>query len=249
VIGFSCPPLSVRPFREAAELVLPHFDHWEIVSEADHYLPAIEAQARELLETTPLRLSVHAPYSDINLAAFEEHIRRQSVKTLCDVIESAERLGIGPVTIHPGVVGPIQQMDRDRVYKLTRKGLEEIARQTRCRRLALENMPRMRATICQTAEDLEKMLDGLDIGICLDTGHANTTGQMAGLLKLGGRIMNMHVHDNMGEWDQHLALGKGTVDFTALRRLDYSGNHVIEAATADMAEAVASKRFLERLLG
>jgi sugar phosphate isomerase/epimerase len=251
MIGYSCPPLSVRPFHEAAKLVLPHFELWEIVSEADHFLPDIEAQARELLDTTHLRLSVHAPYSTVNLAAFDECTRRHSVRVLCDTIRVAGRLGIGPVTVHPGVIGPIQRFDRDRVARLTRKGLEEISEAGKEHgvTVALENMPDMKACICKTAAEMEKMLEGLDMGMCLDIGHANTTHQVRELLGLGARFVNIHVHDNDGTGDQHLPLGKGNIDFGVLRNPDYRGNHIIEASAPDMAETLESKRHLQRILG
>jgi sugar phosphate isomerase/epimerase len=251
MIGFSCPPLSCRPFQEAAALVLPHFELWEIVSEADHFLPDIEAQAGELLETTHLRLSVHAPYSVVNPAAFDERTRRFSVKVLCDTVETAGRLGIGPVTLHPGILGPIQRYDRGRAVKLTRQSLGEIAETADdCGvQACLENMPDMKACLCKTAAEMRDMMDGLDMGMCFDIGHANTTGQIAELLEMAGDFANMHVHDNDGSGDQHLPLGKGNIDFSVLSRISYRGNHIIEAADPDIDDALASKNFLHGILG
>ncbi len=251
MIGFSCPPLSVRPFQGAADHVLPNFELWEIVSEAEHFIPDIEPQARELLETTHIRLSVHAPYSTVNPAAFDERTRRFSVKALCDTVEAAGRLGIGPVTVHPGVLGPIQRYDRARAVRLTRLSLEDIAEAARDCGVAvgLENMPNMKACICQTAGEMAEMLEGLDMGMCFDIGHANTTGQTEELMALAPRFLNIHVHDNDGTGDQHRPLGTGNIDFTVLKRIAYRGNHVIEAATPDTEQALASKRILQDIVG
>lgn len=250
MIGFSCPPLCVRPFQESAELILPHFELWEIVSEAEHAVQRIESQMKELLETTHMRLSVHAPYSDINLAAFDPRARKHSVETLSEIIGICGRLGIGPITVHPGVIGPIQRYDRDKVRALTRAGLETLALEAQdCGvKVALENMPDMKACICKTADEMENMLEGLEMGMCFDIGHANTMKQIPDLLKLQKRFLNMHVHDNLGQNDQHLQPGKGNIDFGVLKGLNYRGNHVIEAATADMAEAVVSRNFFLELL-
>ncbi len=251
MIGFSCPPLSCRPFQEAAARILPHFELWEIVSEADHFLPDIEAQIRELLDTTHLRLSVHAPYSAVNLAAFDECTRRFSVKVLCDTVETAGRLGIGPVTVHPGVLGPIQRYDRERAVRLTGQGLGEIAETADdCGVLVcLENMPDMKACICKTAVEMREMLDDIDMGMCFDIGHANTTGQIPELLEMAKDFGNIHVHDNDGTGDQHRPLGKGNIDFSVLKRISYWRNHIIEAATADMEEALAGKLYLQAIVG
>ena len=50
MIGFSCPPMCMMPFREAARMVEPHFSLWELVSEAEHFLPDIGEDVREFLD-------------------------------------------------------------------------------------------------------------------------------------------------------------------------------------------------------
>ena len=251
MIGFSCPPLTVRPFGQASEMVIPNFQHWEIISEAEHWLPDIQNEVKELLETTSLKISIHGPYSDIKLAAFDLGTRKHAVKTFLDIIEICGKLGIGPVTVHPGVIGPIQYWDSDRVPKLTRLFLEELAKEARNSSvlIALENMPNMRFTTCQTAEEMKRMMNGLDIGMCLDVGHAHTTNQMAEMMALKDKFINVHVHDNMGDRDAHLPLGQGTIDFSILKELDdYQGNYIIESKHPEMESALASKIFLENIL-
>ena len=251
MIGFSCPPLAVRPFAEAAELVIPHFEHWELICEADHWLPDIHGQVKELLDTTYMKISVHGPYSDVNLAAFDLGTRKHAIRTFLDIINISARLGIGPVTIHPGVIHPIQNWEPARVTKLTRDSLYTLTKEAwdNSVLIAFENMPSMKYTICQTASEMQAMLQGLNIGICFDIGHAHTTGQMMEMLRLKDRFINIHVHDNIGQKDEHLPLGAGTVDLSALKGLaGYKGNHIIEAKNTDMEEALASKKYLEGIM-
>jgi sugar phosphate isomerase/epimerase len=59
-------------------------------------------------------------------------------------------------------------------------------------------------------------------GFCLDSGHHHVFGKSP--LKewvklLGEKIMELHLHDNNGEEDTHLAVGKGNVDFAGLFHL------------------------------
>jgi sugar phosphate isomerase/epimerase len=59
-------------------------------------------------------------------------------------------------------------------------------------------------------------------GFCLDVGHHHVFGksplkEWVGML--GEKIMEIHLHDNSGEKDGHLAIGKGNVDFTGLFHL------------------------------
>ncbi|MFZ0611664.1 MAG: sugar phosphate isomerase/epimerase, partial [Desulfobacterales bacterium] len=59
------------------------------------------------------------------------------------------------------------------------------------------------------------------VGFCLDTGHQAAFGQ-ASLVKwldaLGPHIGQVHLHDNHGLRDEHLALGRGKIDFPYLFR-------------------------------
>jgi sugar phosphate isomerase/epimerase len=84
----------------------------------------------------------------------------------------------------------------------------------------------------------------------MDIGHANISRQIDEMLALENRFINMHVHDNDGgPVDQHLALGKGNIDFSVLSRLSYSGDHILEIKDTDMEEAAASKRYLQAIIG
>ncbi len=251
MIGLSCPPLTVRPFSQVAGMVVPNFRHWEIISEADHWLPNIQNEVKELLETSNIKLSIHGPYSDVNLGAFDLGTRKYAVNVFLDIISISAKLGIGPVTVHPGVIGPIQHWDRPRTLKFTRASLETLAAEAsdNSMLIALENMPDMRFTTCQTADEIKEMINGLNIGVCFDIGHAHTTGQMAEMMAIKDKFINVHVHDNLGDKDAHLPLGQGNIDFSVLKELTgYKGNFIIESKTPEMEDALASKQYLEKLL-
>jgi sugar phosphate isomerase/epimerase len=62
-------------------------------------------------------------------------------------------------------------------------------------------------------------LDPQRVGVCLDTGHQSAFGAaplQEWLDRLGDRIVALHLHDNHGRHDDHLALGRGAIDFTPL---------------------------------
>jgi sugar phosphate isomerase/epimerase len=59
-------------------------------------------------------------------------------------------------------------------------------------------------------------------GFCLDVGHHHVFGKNTlreWVETLGDKIMELHLHDNHGEEDTHLAVGKGSVDFAGLFKL------------------------------
>ena len=60
------------------------------------------------------------------------------------------------------------------------------------------------------------------LGFCLDIGHHHVFAKSPlkeWIETLGEKIMGLHLHDNSGEEDAHLAIDKGNVDFTGLFRL------------------------------
>ena len=67
-------------------------------------------------------------------------------------------------------------------------------------------------------------------------------------LDLLPRFVNLHIHDNKGDKDDHLTIGDGNVEFNKiLRRLSsYSGKYVIECRCMD--EAIISEQRLRKML-
>ena len=63
-------------------------------------------------------------------------------------------------------------------------------------------------------ENLEKQ----NVGFCLDTGHQSAfsrTSLKVWLDSLGQYLGQLHLHDNNGKNDDHLAMGKGKINFEA----------------------------------
>jgi len=63
---------------------------------------------------------------------------------------------------------------------------------------------------------LFERLEEYDVGFCLDSGHMSAFGKaplQEWLQVLGPRMQQLHLHDNHGDWDDHLALGRGNIDF------------------------------------
>ena len=71
-------------------------------------------------------------------------------------------------------------------------------------------------------DDMLTLLDKLknqNVGFCLDIGH-QAVFSLSSLEKwievLGTHLKQLHLHDNFGERDDHLALGKGNINFPKL---------------------------------
>jgi len=90
---------------------------------------------------------------------------------------------------------------------------------------------------CSYPDDAKREIDELNalagkevFGFCLDTGHANLLHHdiRSFILTLGDRIKCLHIHDNNGQGDQHLAPITGTLDWQdfleAMHDINYSGD-------------------------
>ena len=82
-------------------------------------------------------------------------------------------------------------------------------------------------------EDLLARVDSAGLGFCLDYGHSHMTGNTLELLqRVGHRLVYTHLADNLGEHDDHLMFGEGTVPWrkvlTATRDIGYRGPFTVE---------------------
>jgi sugar phosphate isomerase/epimerase len=98
-------------------------------------------------------------------------------------------------------------------------------------RICLENLtPRIGFSTVADAQQMLAAVDRPNVGVCLDTGHANISGVCCAdfVRELGPKLWALHIADNLGTNDDHmLPFGRGTVPWpevmTALREVGYSG--------------------------
>ena len=250
-IGVSSPSFCAYPYEDVLEGISKMFSHWEIVSEADHYLPGIAVSLESLMGSYNMTYSIHAPFNDVNIASLNESFRETSVIELIKVMNIAAELDIKTITIHPGMYSMVVSGLEERSIMAAKRSLRTLDRMAQeCGvRLCVENMPGFKFFLGQTAEQLSELLDGTNLPVCLDVGHANTTGQLNEIIDvLGNRIMNVHIHDNDGKQDQHLTIGDGNIDFEdCLKRLSgYGGRYIIECK--NLESGAESQNRLTRLL-
>ncbi|MFA6948580.1 MAG: sugar phosphate isomerase/epimerase [Eubacteriales bacterium] len=116
-------------------------------------------------------------------------------------------------------------------------------------RLCVENMfnwdpekSKICPTVCSSAWEMCDYIDTMNVSTssdrfcaCLDIGHGNLTGSKPQdmVRELGHRLATLHVHDNNGISDQHIAPYMGNVDWNAvcaaLADIRYRGTFNFEA--------------------
>jgi len=216
---------------------------WEIAADGKYRLdnPENFAAVREILESTGLLATVHAPFSDLNLASVNYPIWRESIRQTCCCIHHAAEL-TDRVTIHPGFVSPVGKLVPEKVWEMQKTALVEIGKYAEDHGVlaCVENMISIKDFLCRYPEEILGLTEGIPgIGVTLDIGHANTNGLVDAFLTHVREVSHLHIHDNHGQSDEHLALGDGTVRWEKVGRVvarDYSGRVVIEGRTLEEAE-------------
>ncbi len=226
------------------------FEFVELVSEWPNLITRDNwKRYEEILEGFNLKISVHAPFSDINIGSLNERIRRVSLELLRETMEVASLLNAFVVTVHPGHCSPISVKHRARYTEVHRSALMEIDKFSRESgvRVGVENMPSFPILDAQTPERLAELLEGTELGVTVDVGHLNTVGVSFDEFKrlLGERFVHAHLHDNSGKSDEHLALGEGSVRWPeilpGLRGIGWT------LEVLDIESAVKSLEFLKSL--
>ena len=250
MIAVSSPGFSMTPVTDMLEAIAPHFRAWEIVAEGMHALPDIEKELRESRDSYDMELAVHAPFSDLNIASLNVKAKENAMAQVVDTIRIASSLDIALITLHPGHKSPlgayfpekIREVHLESLLKLDAVGREHGVT------LALENMPKMWISMCTNSKEMRECIEGTNLKICFDVGHANITGDIEGFFELKERIINLHLHDTHGDVDRHLVLGEGSIDIPGVLRAlaGYKGLYVIESM--NLEEGIESKAVLEKML-
>ena len=216
MFSFSSSKLVDRPFDWAYQLEDLGYSGWEIVNEGRQKLTHENlADALQIFETTDLTITVHLPYSDLNLASMNQPIWEETVRQMKACLSLASgfaRLAV----VHPGHFSPLGMQMPDAAWSQSIAGIQQICDHAADldMRIAVENMVNMPAILGRRPEEIQGIIETVDrenVGFIFDVGHANTNGNVEGFLMLKDKIIHAHFHDNHGERDEHLPVGNGTV--------------------------------------
>ena len=237
----------------------------------DYKSPQAIAELAEWLSDTRLTLhSIHAPIVErmhkgrwigsFSNASSDESRRKQAVAEAQAAIAVAAQIPFRYLVTHIGVPTSEQQNASDNHADAARRSVEEIATAaTRVNvRLAIEVIPNALSDAARLASLVEEQLDGLDVGVCLDYGHAHLMGDLGEAIEeLSGHMWTTHVHDNRGRTDDHLVPFEGTIDWpaalTAVLKVGYEGTLLFEIAAHGspkdaLRKAQQARRRMEGLL-
>ena len=110
----------------------------------------------------------------------------------------------------------------------------------------IENIPNEVSTL-EKLEEFKTVSQLPDVGICYDSGHGHLQNATPAFEHIGAT----HLHDNLGEKDEHLWPFEGSIDWPALIEkmvvADYKGSLMFEARAEDISKGAEAKSRLQDL--
>jgi len=240
-IGLSMLFTLNEPFRRMAKgLDRAQTNYVEIVDEGYHVLSKKRVNLlNEVAKSHGMKYSVHAPFADINPASLSKPVLRASMKRLKQSMQHAHDLDAYLWVFHPGSKSGISAFYPRADWKQNENSIRELHKTAENLGLtiAMENMPEKYNFLMKTPEDFQRFYNetGLtDIGVVLDTGHANLEGQIQPFLqRIPDKVAHVHVSDNHGEFDEHLGVGYGKIDWKqfaeTVKATGFSGTILVES--------------------
>lgn len=192
----------------------------------DYHDPEHVREAAALMNRLGMEAnSFHAPFAErIDISSLDPARRKEAVREVLAACDAARTLGSRYVVLHPGPEKEGRPKPEEWYHRMVcaAGSLNEVARH--CRQLGLtlllENMlPHLMFGHTSDILFLLGAIKETNVGTCLDTGHAFLSGDLRTVVhKLSGHLRMLHVNDNLGDRDGHLAPGDGAIDWTSLVR-------------------------------
>ncbi len=226
---------------------------WEIVQEGEQCLNQDKiGLVRDIHDTTDLELSLHLPFSDMNLASLNLGIHQEILRQMEDYLELASDF-VELAVVHPGYLSPYGVQVPDKAWEQNVRSLQQLSdiAEEHGILLAVENMPDIALVFGRTPEEMLELIDDAgreNIKMTFDVGHANTMGMVDEfMIACRDHISHIHIHDNHGTKDEHLPLGKGNIDWERLfgDLSHYTGTFVTEMK--DLNEGAQCLEYLKEM--
>lgn len=165
--------------------------------------------------------------------------REESIGYFIKEIEGAHYLGCKNIVIHPFLpYGWGAEVDKDKIWDVNIDLFSRLLPHAEKYGVTIcaENQP-FTAIAMSTVKEVKKLIREFNhpnFKACLDTGHANVFHDdiAEDVRLLGDDLATLHVHDNKGNWDQHLIPYMGNIKWeeflAALKEIGYKGAFTLE---------------------
>ena len=186
----------------------------------------------------------HAPFPTHVEGENAEYRDQKVLEGLKKCIAICGYVGCPHIIVHPAFNAYETRLDPDDEWELNMKMYKALIPDLKKYHVTccLENMftankGKIYSAICSDFNEADAYIDELNdiagekcFAFCLDVGHALLLGLdiYTAIMQVGERLETLHIHDNDGRSDQHLAPYMGILDWErfvkGLRDVEYKGN-------------------------
>jgi sugar phosphate isomerase/epimerase len=252
-----------RPLQEVLKAVAKAgYRHVEIFGDEGHFdlrLPIDLLEVRKLLDDLGLNMeSIHAPFSNVNIASLNRTERRKGLQLIEKSIEVCSQMRGRVVVIHPhpdDLLG--NRIDYAEMRARMKESLYELANFARKLeiKVAIENLPefclegwKLGSRISELTQLLEE-IEHDNLGLCLDTGHAllkkGEINVAQDVVRCEKYLFVIHISDNDGRDDHHWLPGEGIINWPeflkTLKSINYKGIYTLEISGQGRSEKLLRK--------
>ncbi len=239
-IGLSMLFCLSEPFTSLLERLENVNVHYvELLDEGLHTLDGKRVRKlRKIAEACNIEFMVHSPFADINIATPSPVLQRTILKRLEKSILHASQLQSRLWIFHPGLKTAVTSFYPGSDWQLNMDSVRQLQKiaEKHGVEIAIENVPQPFPFVLKDVEDFSRLYKELndDLSLTLDVGHANLNRQIQAFINtFSDKIVHVHASDNKGNYDAHLGIGYGTVNWTyvakALKSIGYSGAVMLES--------------------
>ncbi len=206
---------------EKMEFVLQHRFFPEIYFSADDLDTYSKEEGKELAETlhrNRLEITLHGPFMDLSPGGVDRRIKEVTLDRFSRTIEIAGQFKPKAIVFHPGYEKWKFDGNVNLWFESSLQTWRPLVEEATARKLtiAIENVYE------ENPEPLLMLLNEIrspHFKFCFDTGHHQVfskTPLPLWIETLREYLVEVHLHDNHGEMDEHLPLGEGRFNFSEL---------------------------------
>ena len=205
----------------------------EIALGEDEYISFDYKQLKLWADKHNVKLwSLHLPFrptDKVNLAAFEDSVRQETIEYYSEIIKKATKAGIKIFVVHPNSNEPIEEGElRKKRMELIKECLNVLAEVAYAEGgvVAVENLPR--SCIARNSEELLELLKVNDnLRVCYDSNHLMGQEATEFIRAVGEKLITVHISDYDFINERHWLPGEGKNDWqkilSALIEIGYNG--------------------------
>ena len=205
---------------------------FSIAENLDRFDETLYSCRRRLEEMGCQSLTLHGPFLDLNPVAFDSLVQQATLRRYEQTYQAALELGAKKIIYHSCFVPSVYFLEgwAERAADFYNRFLENKTDEIQ---ILMENVL---DPIPDPFLQVAQMVKHPAFGICLDLGHVHCYSDVPCQIwmeQLQPYIRHLHLHDNDGTADEHLALGEGTLPLEKLKKYFSTIDGTIECRTQE----------------